>query len=196
MRLTDNLHPSIGSWHPSSAPQCDASWSYIRKNHQRTSQCENNRQLEQKWLEPDASTTFLLHLPSPPKSGPRKVFSPRCRIAVFHMVLSLTLSPFDLKSQLLFLSFSLRIRFLRLSLILCHSLLAHSLLRLRLSSSPSQLQKNLLRPSVFRSRPERKIPPRRHKQRYSHSSRARSRSDTTVCCRCAIYETGKKNVHT
>ena len=60
MRLTDNLHPSI----PSSALHCDASNSHTRKNLQRTSQCEtNDTVLKQKWLEQEASTTFLLPLP-------------------------------------------------------------------------------------------------------------------------------------
>ena len=193
MRLTDNLHPSIGTWHPSSALHCDVSHPYTRKNLQRTSQCEtNDTVLEQKWLGQEASTTFLLPLPPNQTSGPSKVFPRRFRIAdlpqgpVAHLVSFR--SPVSTA-----LSFILAaIRFLRLSLILYHSLLAWSLLRLRLSSSPSQLQKSFFAllssaPGLSVQRPpatqqlsaapaqqlcavENAINEELHKQLYSHST--------------------------
>ena len=141
MRLTDNLHPSI----PSSAFHCDASNSHTRKNLQRTSQCEtNDTVLKQKWLEQEASTTFLLHLPLLKRRVPESFFF------FFHHAFESQFSTWSCHSPCLprspvstALSLILAaIRFLRLSLILCHSLLARSLLRLRLSSSPSQLQKS------------------------------------------------------
>ena len=93
MRLTDNLQPSIGSWHHPLRSIVMLRARTLKKsfkepyNAKQTTPCSNRNGLSQKRPRPFLSICISSNV------GSRKVFSPRFRIAVSHMVPSLTLSP-------------------------------------------------------------------------------------------------------